>query len=169
MAKKTWELMKCCDKYWLEANSPIKSNLYYLIRLRNKIEHHSLPIVDLICEGECQAALTNFENIITKEFNGEHALLLNLSMSMQLSRISSKARIEALKQFQSKNYSVIREFMEAQKRDLSDEIIESLEYRIKALLIPKIGNHASTSDLAIEFVNYQNLSEEEKNNFQKGL
>ncbi|MCP6134889.1 DUF3644 domain-containing protein, partial [Klebsiella pneumoniae] len=82
----------------------------------NKIEHRFLPIVDLTCSGECQAALTNFENILTKEFGDEHALLVNLAVSMQLSRASLEARVEALKQFQSQNYAVVREFMEMQHR-----------------------------------------------------
>lgn len=54
-----------------------------------------------MCSGECQAALTKFENIITKEFGDEHALLVNLAVSMQLSRASSEAKIEALKQFKT--------------------------------------------------------------------
>lgn len=167
--EKAWELKECTEKYWLGVNSPIKSNLHFLIGLRNKIEHRFLPVIDLMCSGECQTALTNFENIITKEFGDEHALLVNLAVSMQLSRVSSEAKIEALKQFQSQNYAVVREFMEAQQHELSAEALESQEYRIKAFLIPKIGNHASSSDLSIEFVNFRKLSDEEKAQYEQGI
>lgn len=167
--EKAWELKECTEKYWHGVSSPIKSNLHFLIGLRNKIEHRLLPVIDLMCSGECQAALTNFENIITKEFGDEHALLVNLAVSMQLSRASTEAKIEALKQFQSQNYTVIREFMDAQHQELSAEVLESQEYRIKAFLIPKIGNHASSSDLSIEFVNFRKLSDEEKSQYEQGI
>lgn len=167
--EKAWELKECTEKYWPGTTSPIKSNLHFLIGLRNKIEHRFLPVIDLMCSGECQAALTNFENIITKEFGDEHALLVNLAVSMQLSRASTEAKVEALKQFQSQNYSVVREFMSAQHHELNQETLESQEYRIKAFLIPKIGNHASTSDLSIEFVNFRKLNDEEKEQYEQGI
>lgn len=167
--EKAWELKECTEKYWPGTTSPIKSNLHFLIGLRNKIEHRFLPVIDLMCSGECQAALTNFENIITKEFGDEHALLVNLAVSMQLSRASTEAKVEALKQFQSQNYSVVREFMSAQHHELDQETLESQEYRIKAFLIPKIGNHASTSDLSIEFVNFRKLNDEEKEQYEQGI
>lgn len=59
--------------------------------------------------------------------------------------------------------------MDAQHRELSNEVLESQEYRIKAFLIPKIGNHASSSDLSIEFVNFRKLSTEEKAQYEQGI
>ncbi|HID8401944.1 DUF3644 domain-containing protein [Serratia marcescens] len=167
--EKAWELKQCCDNYWQGEESAVKSNILFLVGLRNKIEHRFLPIIDLTCSGECQAALTNFENILTKEFGDEHALLVNLAVSMQLSRASLEAKIEALKQFQSQNYAVVREFMEMQRRELSDDILQSQEYRIKAFLVPKIGNHASSSDISIEFVNFRKLNEEEQAQYEQGI
>ncbi|EKN4848196.1 DUF3644 domain-containing protein [Yersinia enterocolitica] len=167
--EKAWELKECFEKYWHGIESPVKSNLSFLIGLRNKIEHRFLPIVDLMCSGECQAALINYENLLTKEFGDNHALLVNLAVTMQLSRASMEAKVEALKQFQSQNYMIIRQFMESERQALSAEMLESQEYRIKAFLIPKIGNHAVTSDISIEFVNFRKLSEEEKAQYDQGI
>ncbi len=88
---------------------------------------------------------------------------------MQLTRISQQAQADALKQFQRENYKVVREYMETFKQDLDEEILESQKYRIRAFLIPKLGNHAKSSDLSIEFVNISQLSSEELSSYEQGV
>ncbi len=167
--EKPWELSKCCDEYWPGVEAVEKFNLKFLIGLRNKIEHRSLPAIDLAVNGECQSALNNFENIMVSEFGDEHALTTSLAIAMQLTHISQQSQIEALKQLQKNNYRVVREYMESYRNDLGDEIIESQKYRIRAFLIPKLGNHAKSSDLAIEFINVNKLSIEQLANYEQGV
>lgn len=50
--------------------------------------------------------------------------------------------------------------METYREDLEDDIVESQQYRIRALLVPKLGNHAKSSDIAVEFINVNKLSED---------
>ncbi len=40
---KHWELSKCLTRYYEERNSPERSNLEFMLRLRNKIEHGTIP------------------------------------------------------------------------------------------------------------------------------
>lgn len=167
--EKAWELTKCCNEYWAGVETPETKNLKFLIGLRNKIEHRSLPAVDLTTSGECQSALNNFETLLVEEFGDEHALMARLAIAMQLTRISEQAQIEALKHFQTENYRVVREYMETFKDDLSDSILESQKYRIRTFLIPKLGNHATSSDLAVEFINVNKLSEDEMKNYEQGV
>ena len=127
--EKAWELGKCAEVYWQGVMSPEKANLEFLIGLRNKIEHRSLPAIDLAVAGECQSALSNFESILVEEFGDEHALTANLAFSMQLTRISEQAQIDALKQLQKENYKVVREFMETYRNDLNDEVVQSQNIR----------------------------------------
>ena len=56
--EKSWELSECCDEYWPGVEAAEKFNLKFLIGLRNKIEHRSLPAIDLAVSGECQSALS---------------------------------------------------------------------------------------------------------------
>ena len=49
---------------------------------------------------------------------------------------------------------------------LDDEVFNSQEYSIKLISIPKINN-TSRSDLAIEFVNWNNLSVEDRENYDR--
>ena len=167
--EKAWELMECCNQYWNGVKRPEKYNLQFLIGLRNKIEHRSLPAIDLAVAGECQSALINFENLLAEEFGDSHALCTNLAIAMQLSRISEQSQIDAMKQLQKENYKVVRHYMETYRADLEDNIVESQQYRIRAMLVPKLGNHAKSSDLAVEFINVNKLTEEELQNYEQGV
>ncbi|WP_240205267.1 DUF3644 domain-containing protein [Vibrio sp. CyArs1] len=167
--EKAWELMECCNEYWKGVERPEKYNLKFLIGLRNKIEHRSLPAIDLAVAGECQSALMNFENLLVEEFGDSHALCANLAIAMQLSRTSEQSQLDALKQLQRDNYKVVRHYMESYRADLSDDIFESQQYRLRAMLVPKLGNHATSADLAVEFINVNKLSEDELKHYEQGV
>jgi hypothetical protein len=167
--EKAWELMECAEQYWHGIESPEKANIKFLIGLRNKIEHRSLPAIDLAVSGECQSALNNFENILVEEFGDDYALTASLAIAMQLTRISEQAQIDALKQIQKENYKVVREYMETYHNDLNDEVVQSQKYRMRAFLVPKLGNHAKSADMAVEFINFDNLSEEELHSYEQAV
>lgn len=167
--EKAWELMECAEQYWPGIESPEKANIKFLIGLRNKIEHRSLPAIDLAVSGECQSALNNFENILVDEFGDDYALIASLAIAMQLTRISEQAQIDALKQIQKENYKVVREYMETYHNDLNDEVVQSQKYRVRAFLVPKLGNHAKSADMAVEFINFDSLSEEELHNYEQAV
>jgi hypothetical protein len=167
--EKAWELNECTDVYWNGIESPEKSNIKFLIGLRNKIEHRSLPAIDLAVSGECQSALSNFETMLVEEFGDDHALTASLAIAMQLTRISEQAQIDALKQMQKDNYRVVREYMETYRNDLNDDVVQSQKYRVRAFLVPKLGNHASSSDFAVEFINVNKLTEDELQNYEQGV
>ncbi|WGL94146.1 DUF3644 domain-containing protein [Arsenophonus nasoniae] len=167
--KKAWELSECSNVYWQGIESPEKYNLKFLIGLRNKIEHRSLPAVDLAVAGECQSALSNFETLLIKEFGDEQALYTNLAIAMQLTRTSEQAQNESLKQLQTKNYKVVRQYMETYRANLDDSILESQKYRLRVFLVPKLGNHAKSSDLAVEFVNVNKLDNDELQNYEHSV
>lgn len=167
--EKAWELSECIDEYWKGIESPEKANIKFLIGLRNKIEHRSLPAIDLAVCGECQSALSNFETMLVEEFGDEHALTASLAIAMQLTRISEQSQIDALKQLQKENYKIVREYMETYKKDLHDDIVQSQKYRIRAFLVPKLGNHAKSADMAVEFINVNKLSDAEVANYERAV
>ncbi|MEJ2911751.1 DUF3644 domain-containing protein [Pseudoalteromonas sp. C12FD-1] len=167
--EKAWELGECSDAYWQGESNAEKANIKFLIGLRNKIEHRSLPAIDLAVCGECQSALSNFETLLVEEFGDDHALTASLAIAMQLTRISEQAQLDSLKQLQKENYKVVREYMETYRNDLNDDIVQSQKYRIRAFLVPKLGNHAKSTDIAVEFLNVNNLSEEEVANYEQGV
>lgn len=167
--KKAFELATCSETYWKGETNPVKANLEFLIGLRNKIEHRLLPELDFIVSGQCQSCLTNFENLLVKEFGDAYSLNTNLAISLQLNQASMKAQEKALRSFQSENYKVIREFIKDFQVGLTDDILTSQEYRLSVFLIPKLKNHAKASDLCVEFVKAGANTPEELEQYDKAI
>jgi hypothetical protein len=157
---KYWELNTCLEKYYItNTNDPIRKNLEFFIRLRNKIEHKSLPEIDSNIFGECQAMLFNFDNFIEREFGEKYCIREALTFSLQLfpSRKTLSGSIKP-----SSVTTQILHFINQYRSSISTEIIESGHYSFKAFLI-QISNHANQEALPVQFVQWDKLSEEEKN------
>lgn len=165
--KKSWELKTCISKYG-KLTPAEKTNLEFFIKLRNKIEHRHIEKdeIGIIIFGECQALLYNYENKLIEFFGEEYALNESLSFALQFSRLRTKSQLNSSKNLLSKEVKELKEFIEKFKENLRDDIFNSQEYSIKLIQVPKISN-TNRNDLAIEFVNWNNLSEEDKENYEK--
>ena len=164
---KAWELAECIRRFYGSNNPPARKNLEFFIGLRNKIEHRSMPQLDDQIFGECQALLLNFESLLNNEFGAGYSLNESLAVSLQFSSISPQAKSDALRKMQSRAYPSVKSYVDRFRSGLSDEIIESMEYSFKVFMIPKTGNHAKSSDMAVEFINLNALSDEERQKYEK--
>ncbi|HEY9183693.1 MAG TPA: DUF3644 domain-containing protein [Salegentibacter sp.] len=165
--RKSWELKTCISKYGILDNG-VKSNLSFFIKLRNKIEHRHIDRdeIGIMIFGECQSLLYNYENTLIELFGEDYALNESLSFSIQFSRIRKKTQIEASKKLLSKEIKELKSFIDNYRTSLSDEVFNKQEYSIKLIQVPKIAN-TSRSDLAIEFVNWNSLSEEDRESYER--
>jgi len=162
--KKAWVLNKCINEYFKDQNSPMRENLRFFIGLRNQIEHRFLPALDLDIFGECQALLLNYERILTQEFGEDYSLGESLAIPLQLLTVDSKWRNKILKEIQSREYEVIKEYIDTFRYSLEEAVWDSSEYNFKIFLVPKLGNKQRSADIAVEFIPYDkdNLKEMEK-------
>lgn len=163
-----WELPECAKQYYQGSNCPEQKNLDFLTVLRNKIEHRFLPQIDITVAGQCQAMLLNFEALLTHDFGSYFALGNSFALALQISQVEPFQR-EAIKRIQSKEYETIRQFIDTFQHNLPMEILQSPKYAFRAYLIPKIGNHPTSSDIAIEFLSLDSLTEEQKEQVMKQI
>lgn len=163
--KKAWELTECIKKYG-QLSPAVKANLELFIQLRNKIEHRYIEknTIESIVFGECQALLYNYENTLVQFFGTEYAINENLAFSLQFSTISTKEQLLAQKSLLSNEVKNLSDYIHKYRSELSEEVFNSQEYSIKLILIPKVSN-TNRNDLAINFVNWQSLSDEDKANY----
>ena len=162
----SWELTTCADYYYKGANTPERANLSFLTELRNKIEHRFLPILDTTVAGQCQAMLLNFEDLLKKEFGSFFALAQSLALSLQFTEIASHQR-DVLRRLQSKEYELIRTYIDSFQHNLPPEVLQSQKYSFRVFLIPRLGNHATSSDVAVEFVHYDSTKPEEMEQYER--
>ncbi|WP_151707176.1 DUF3644 domain-containing protein [Acinetobacter sp. TUM15064] len=163
--KKAWEL-KTCIKEYAKLSEAVKINLEFFIKLRNKIEHRTIDKdeIGLTIFGECQALLYNYENELIKLFGEEYAINESLAHSLQFSRMRTTQQKKASKQLLSTEYKDLIEFIQKYRDHIRDDVFASQEYSIKLIQIPKIAN-TNKSDLAVEFVNWSSISEEDKEKY----
>lgn len=159
-----WELSTCLKEYYKsDSENPIKKNLELFIPLRNIIEHKSLPEIDPDLFAECQAMVINYDKILEKEFGIDYCIRESLSFSLQLFP-SSKNLVAAAKS--NKDLKTVVKFLEQYRTSLTTDVIESGQYAFKAFLL-QVSNHQSQDALPIQFVRYDQLSDEEKKNTKR--
>ena len=160
--------MKTCITKHNEIPASVKSNLIFFIKLRNKIEHRHIDRdeIGVMIFGECQALLYNYENTLIDFFGEEYALNESLSFSIQFSRLRKKSQLQASKKLLSKEIKELKMFIDTYRNSLSDDIFNTQEYSIKLIQVPKISN-TNRNDLAVEFVNWNSLSEPDRQNYEK--
>ncbi len=161
---KHWELATCLDMYYQkDTQNPVRKNLEFFIKLRNQIEHRHLPELDGNIFGECQAMLLNFDALIAKEFEQKHCLRESLSFSLQLFP-STESFAAAAKTKPS--YKSVQSFIEQYRTSIGENILQNGQYSFKAFLI-QVANHETKDALAIQFVQYDLLTAEQKAQVEK--
>jgi hypothetical protein len=151
---KAWDITKCLNYFFPNANQPIRANLTFFIRLRNKIEHrfsekqrrHLEPIV----AAKAQALILNFEKTLVEEFGSNHSLGDYLRFPIFLSSLTSYA-LEAIKTVYSQVPRDLKTFIETYDEAQDDAVRKSEAYEYRIYLMPKVSSKGK-ADLAVEFI-----------------
>ena len=161
---KHWELAECLKVYYGDDTcSPVRKNLEFFIPLRNRIEHRHLPELDANIFGECQSMLLNFDEMVAQEFGEKFRLRESLSFSLQLFP-STQAFAAAAKQ--NPAYKPVKDFIENYRSAIAPDALDSGKYAFKAFLI-QVANYQSNDALPIQFVQYEKLTDEQKQEVNK--
>jgi len=75
-------------------------------------------------------------------------------------------QMQANRQILSKEIRRVKEYIDKYRTELSAEVHDSQEYSIKLIQIPKISN-TNRGDLAIEFINWSQLNDKDKAQYEK--
>ncbi len=164
---KTWAVAECVRRHFGNGSPPVRENLEFIIGLRNAIEHRYAPGIDAHVAGECQALLLNLERLISDEFGDSYSIGDALSVPLQTSTLRGTARAASLRELQRAHYEEVMRYVEDFRSDLPDAVYADPAYSFRVFLIPKIGNHRSSSDAAFEFVKYDPDSPDDMAALQK--
>lgn len=160
--RKAWELTTCINEYerYESLSEAVKENLRFFIGLRNKIEHRNInkKEVDTSIFGECQSLLYNYENLLIRIFGKEYALNESLAFALQFSYMRHEEQQQANRNVLSAELQDqdIRSYIDSYRSSLSEDILNSQEYSIKVILIPRISN-TNRHDTAITFIREDEL------------
>lgn len=159
---KAWDIAECVSQYWMSETNAVRKNLEFLIGFRNKIEHFLDQAALLkLTFGECQSLVTNFEDRLVHEFGGDHSLVDNLSLSIQLSTFRNTERGKVILQAVDRSTKSVVDFISDFRSSLDDDIYSDMRYSHKLFLLPRTTGHLSRDALAIEWVDLDNLTTQE--------
>lgn len=171
--RKAWELKECIKNYQKSTppqklSDAVIANLNFFIGIRNKIEHRhwESSYLDILLFGECQSLLFNYESLLIALFGENYSINTCLAYALQFSHLRSKEQIISQKTLLKNDLKNIKNYIDKYKTDLPQHIFDSQEFSVKLLQIPKVSN-TNRTDLSIEFVNWSELDQEDKEKYQK--
>jgi len=146
---KYWELNQCLKEFTCPLDDATKSNLQFLIGLRNEITHHMSPELDDYISSRCQACCVNFNDFLKRLHGTKYGLDSVMSYSIQLQRLSRE-------QVNIGETSVIperiRTYITNFDQGLPDGIMNDERYAYRMLFVPRVVGKPGQADHVIEFV-----------------
>ena len=165
--RKAWELGTCIQELWKDNDPPVCKNIMFFVGLRNKIDHWSMPQLDMTVFGECQALLFNFEDLLVAEFGEKYALNESLSLSLQFSRVRSEERQKSARKLHERIAKNISSYVNKFRSSLSTDVLTDSRFSYKVFLIPKPANREKGADVAVEFVKFDPSSPAEMARYER--
>lgn len=145
-----WELGKCLRHAKCPLSAGIILNLDFLTELRHEIEHRSTTRIDDAVSAKLQACCINFNDAIKSLFGQQYGLERRLPIALQFVTFGSDQR--ALLKKAGSLPQHIETMMDAFHNEMTPEEQADPNFAYRVAFIPKIGNRASSSDAAVEFV-----------------
>ena len=144
-----WSIRDCLKEKSCPLDEPTKTNLHFLIGLRNEIEHHQSAGVDEAFTGRYIACLLNYEREVTRLFGKQYSLAPNLSYALQLGDFTSlHVNAENTQLLPSNIARYIGDF----DSKLSDEHHAHPHFSFRVIFTRKTANRITQADQAFEFI-----------------
>lgn len=157
---KTWDLARCVREQYTNQSDPVRSNIEFFIRLRNKIEHRYERLLAVVVAGKTQAQMLNYEEALTTIFGSHQGLGEDLRFPVFVSTLTSDA-VQALKRTHRQLPKRLVEFIREYDASMPEEVQRDPHYDFRVLLLPQTGPK-SEADAAIRFVRADELTDKQR-------
>jgi hypothetical protein len=174
---KYWELEKCLAEKECPLDSATKSNLLFLIGLRNEIEHHRSSGIDERFTGRYLACCINYERVISQLFGNKYSLGNALSFTLQFRDIT---KIPPPDEEMEQLPSSVAKYLQTFDANLTQTDLQSPNFSYRLFFMRKLTNNVGHADRAFEFIHpdspiaktvdhqYWVLKETERKKFRAG-
>jgi hypothetical protein len=149
-ADKYWELLTCIRHSNAPLPKGVRTNLEFIIELRNEIEHRSTNRLDDALSAKLQACCINFNDRIKSLFGPRYGLEKRLPVALQFVTFSAEQR--GILKSASTLPQHIESMMEKFHNNLAPEELTDPQFAYRVVFVQKTANRATAADLAIEFV-----------------
>ena len=159
---KLWDLSTSTKAHFGEQDIRTKS-IKFFIGLRNKIEHRHFQAdenISVLVLGRAQALLLNYEKELVEQFGAKWTLSGVLRTPLFIGSFTEDGE-RTLLDLRSRAPSHIRDFIARFDAGLDDDDLKSPKFDLQLRVMLKAVQRGGDG-LAIEFMRYDNLNDEEK-------
>lgn len=159
---KRWELGRCVEERWPDANNPARRNLEFFIGLRNRIEHrhdHTDRQLAESVSGHAQALVLNFERELTSTFGSNRSLATVLRFPVFIGTFTTEG-VDALRTLRDHLPAGLKRFIAQYHSGLSDEVTDDDRFELRLNVILQQGRGSDA--LALEFARWDDMTAEER-------
>lgn len=160
---KTWDLDRCLSERYSNGD-PVRMNIEFFIRLRNRIEHRYQHALAAITSGEAHALVINYELERIARFGTEFSLANELRFPIFLEVLTPSRVVELRKATRSLPKST-QNFLTRYRNALDPAVRDSDRFEYRVMLTPLKGPKTE-ADTAVSFVPARELTEEKVKEMQ---
>ncbi|MFD0261773.1 DUF3644 domain-containing protein [Kitasatospora indigofera] len=157
---KAWPLEECLKRRYPDPADPVRLNVELFVQLRNKVEHRYEHGLKVVTGGKAQALVFNYEREMVDHFGKTYSLAECLRFPVSLQQLTASGREEqrvAAARLPQRTRDLVARFEAA----IGDDVRDDLRYDYRVRLVPIVGRKTD-ADLAITFVNLDELTEDER-------
>jgi hypothetical protein len=156
---KTWDLARCLRETFPD-NSPVRANVEFFLKIRNKIEHRYEKLLADVLAGKTQALVLNFEETLTAWFGSGQGLGDSLRFPVFMSSLTPDA-VKALKATHRKLPKKLTSFIQEHDASLPAAVAEDYRYDFRVYLLPQTGPKTD-SDVVMRFLREDEMTDEQR-------
>jgi hypothetical protein len=157
---KTWELARCLREAFPDETGPVRCNVEFFIKIRNKVEHRYEELLATALAGKTQAHVLNYEETLTAWFGADEGLGDRLRFPVFMASLTPDA-VKVLKATHRKLPKKLTTFIRQHDASLPSEVAEDWRYDFRVLLLPQTGPK-SESDAVMRFVRESEMTDEQR-------
>lgn len=160
---KRWELARCVQERWPDANDPVRKNLEFFVGLRNRVEHRHArqdKNLALAVSGHAQALLLNFEEELTSTFGSVYSLATVLRFPIFVGTFTSEGT-EALVKLRGQLPASLKRFMAEFHDGLTEQTAADARFELRLRVVLEQVQRGGDVP-AIQFTRWDDMNEEER-------
>ncbi|WP_234434317.1 DUF3644 domain-containing protein [Streptomyces sp. NRRL F-5126] len=156
-----WDLEQCLKKRYPDStDAAVRRNAELFVALRNKVEHRYEHNLKIVTGGKAQALVMNYEQERVAHFGLDYSLAHLLRFPITLQSLTTEGQAQQ-REAAAKLPKGTRDLVTRFEAGMDQAVKDDLRYDYRVRLVPIVGNKTD-ADLAVEFVNYNDLTDEER-------
>ncbi|MBC6438304.1 MAG: DUF3644 domain-containing protein [Rhodobacteraceae bacterium] len=145
-----WNLRMCLKEPRCPVSEGAKSNLKFLLEIRDEIEHRTTSRIDDEIGDKLQAWCINFNDVLKSAFGPQYGLEKRLPIALQFVSFGDDQRMRLKRAADIPAH--ISTFISAFEHELTEEQLSNPTYQYRVSFVPITKNRLSGADHTIEFI-----------------